>query len=146
MSSKVCLLTRNIDPYDHAPEHVCHDMYYGDIEESGPVFAKYLKNAANYAANKDTGWYTMVSVNTETGESKVLFSQFNPKRTRMELNLKAKEAKTAVKRVRAASSMSWAEVMPMPTDVFTTSVASTAPALQSLIDSLGSVPEPEGSF
>ena len=96
--SSIVLLSYGRNAYDHAKD-VEHDTYYGSFLNDPTRLAVYMNRAEQYMARGDTGWYSMIEVNTKTGDSKVWFLRENPLKTRVELNIPAKEAQ-AIKKVR----------------------------------------------
>lgn len=96
--SSIVMLTYGRNAYDHTKD-IDYDTYYGSFIDDPTRLSVYVNRAEQYMARGDTGWYSMIEVNTKTGESRVWFMRENPLKTRVELNIPAKEAQ-AIKRVR----------------------------------------------
>ena len=105
--SNLVLLTYGRNAYDHSVD-VEHDTYYGSFKDDPARQRVYIQRAEQYMARGDTGWYSMIEVDTITGETLVWFLQKNPLKTRVELNIPAKEAQAMrkVKRIAIPSSIS----------------------------------------
>ena len=101
--SKICVFTRCVDPYEHDPKNISTDVWHGDLEADPISLARQLKHAHALMTHKDTGWYTIIVLDTLTGETKQLFKQVNDKRKRVEFNLKAKELNTKRVVIKPAS-------------------------------------------
>ena len=105
--SNIVLLTYGRNAYDHSVD-VEHDNYYGSFKDDPARQRVYIQRAEQYMTRGDTGWYSIIEVDTITGETLVWFLQKNPLKTRVELNIPAKEAQAMrkVKRIAIPSSIS----------------------------------------
>ena len=117
--SSIVMLSYGRNAYDHAKD-VEYDTYYGSFLDDPARLSVYLQRAEQYMARGDTGWYSMIEVNTKTGDSKVWFLRENPLKTRVELNIPAKEAQ-AIKKVRKLAT-------PITVDNFLEQLSAASPA------------------
>ena len=113
------MLSYGRNAYDHTKD-VENDTYYGSFLNDPARLAVYMQRAEQYMARSDTGWYSMIEINTKTGESKVWFLRENPLKTRVELNIPAKEAQ-AIKKVRKLAT-------PINVDNFLEQLSAASPA------------------
>ena len=101
--SKIILLTYCRNAYDHELD-IEYDTYYGSFVNDTARRTVYINRAEAYMARNDTGWYSMIEVDTLSGETHVWFLRKNELKKRVELNIPAKEAQ-AMRKLRRPSTV-----------------------------------------
>lgn len=81
--------TLGMDPFDHSKaiqtDYICLDSNINE-EKFQSICDDYVRKVVTITSHKSFSWGTVIRLNVRTGDSVFLFKQFNPLRTRIEIN------------------------------------------------------------